>query len=55
MLSSMEEDYTMKTNVKFHAARDHRKWKAMTTYTHNWHGSYRVRETKEEGQLLFSC
>ena len=39
MLPSMAEDYAMKTNDMLHAARDHRQWKAMTTYAHDGHGT----------------
>ena len=39
MLPSMAEDYAMKTNDMLHAAKDRRKWKAMTTFAHDGHGT----------------
>ena len=39
MLPFMAEDYMMTTNDMLHAAKDGRKWKAMTTYAHDGHGT----------------
>ena len=39
MLTAMAEDYTMKTNDMLHAAKDRRKWKAMTIYACDGHGT----------------
>ena len=38
-LTSMAEDYAMKTNDMIHAAKDRRQWKSMTTYAHDGHGT----------------
>ena len=36
---AMAKDYAMKTNYKLHVAREQRKWKAMSTYAHDGHGT----------------
>ena len=44
MLPYMAEDYVITTNDMLHAAKDRRKWKAMTTYAQDGHGTKRDRE-----------
>ena len=38
-LLAFTEDYAMKTKAMLLAARDRRKWKAMTTHAHDGHGT----------------